>query len=220
MRISLRSRVLLLVGLVVLAVAGGALGGSSATTVKVAASPTLGTKILVDPGGFTLYRLTTEKQGSISCTGACRKAWPPLLLAGSAKPTAGAGLSAAKLGSIKRPDGGVEVTYYGYPLHLYSGDRKPGQTNGQGRQGVWYAVTPSGAVTKAAVKTTVSHQTTTTTSNTTTPVTTTPTTTTGGGTLGANGCPQGQNIPQGTYAGDGDEDNTNGGTPEDGDGCL
>lgn len=52
------------------------------------------------------------------------------------------------------------------------------------------------------------------------------TTTTGGGGVGvggglqANGCAVGQIIPQGVYAGDGDEDNTNGGDPEDGDGCL
>jgi hypothetical protein len=41
-----------------------------------------------------------------------------------------------------------------------------------------------------------------------------------GGVYLANGCPAGTIIPQGTYAGDGDEDNTNGGDPEDGDGCL
>jgi hypothetical protein len=38
--------------------------------------------------------------------------------------------------------------------------------------------------------------------------------------LQANGCPVGQGIPQGQFAGDGDEDNTNGGDPDDGDGCL
>ena len=49
-----------------------------------------------------------------------------------------------------------------------------------------------------------------------------PTTTTGGstGSVQVNGCLAGQVIPQGAYAGDGDEDNTNGGDPEDGDGCL
>jgi hypothetical protein len=34
----------------------------------------------------------------------------------------------------------------------------------------------------------------------------------------ANGCPVGQDIPQGTFAGDGDEDNSAG--PDDGDGCY
>jgi hypothetical protein len=34
----------------------------------------------------------------------------------------------------------------------------------------------------------------------------------------ANGCPAGQTIPQGTYAADGDEDNTGG--ADDGDGCY
>jgi hypothetical protein len=40
----------------------------------------------------------------------------------------------------------------------------------------------------------------------------------GGGGTQANGCPAGQQIPQGEMAGDGDEDNL--GMPDDGDGCL
>ena len=39
-----------------------------------------------------------------------------------------------------------------------------------------------------------------------------------GGGLQADGCDPGQDIPQGAFAGDGDEDNT--GMPDDGDGCL
>ncbi len=39
-----------------------------------------------------------------------------------------------------------------------------------------------------------------------------------GGALQADGCDPGQVIPQGAFAGDGDEDNT--GMPDDGDGCL
>jgi predicted lipoprotein with Yx(FWY)xxD motif len=216
----LRGRVLLVVAIAVAAVTGLA-GASSGGTVKVAVDQGLGVKILVDSRGFTLYHLTTEKKGSVTCTGACRKSWPPLLVAGSAKPTAGAGLSASKLGTIRRPDGGVEVTYAGYALHRYIGDTKAGRANGQGVDGVWYALTPSGAVTKARANTSP-------TSASTTPSKVPSSgggTSTGTGTGGngsatqANGCPAGQVIPQGTFAGDGDEDNTNGGDPEDGDGC-
>ncbi len=216
MRIKLAMRVLPAVA-VGLAVAGLA-GASSTGTVRVAVDKALGVKVLVDARGFTLYRLTTEKKGSVSCVGACRKSWPPLLVAGSAKPTAGSGLTASKLGTVKRPDGGVEVTYAGYALHRYAGDKKAGQVNGQGVDGRWYALTPSGAVTKVRPKTATSGTTTTTSSS---GGGTTTTTGSGGGGTGvqANGCPIGQSIPQGLYAGDGDEDNTNGGEPEDGDGC-
>ena len=45
--------------------------------------------------------------------GRVAKVWPPLLVKAGAKPTVGPGLSAAKLGTIKRPDGGTQVTYNG-----------------------------------------------------------------------------------------------------------
>lgn len=99
---------------------------------------------LVDGAGLTLYELETESGGQIMCTDACRVAWPPLLLpAGATTATAGAGVTGT-LGTITRPDGGRQVTYDGRPLYLYSGDQSPGQANGQGIQGVWFAMTPSG----------------------------------------------------------------------------
>ena len=100
--------------------------------------------VLVGRTGLTLYELDTEAGGQIMCTGACRSAWPPLLLpAGVASATPGPGVTGT-LGTIMRPDGGRQVTYDGRPLYLYSGDQSPGQANGQGIQGVWFAMTPSG----------------------------------------------------------------------------
>ena len=99
---------------------------------------------LVDGTGLTLYELETESGGQIMCTGACRVAWPPLLLpVGVTTATPGTGVTGT-LGTITRPDGGRQVTYDGRPLYLYSGDQSPGQANGQGIQGVWFAMTPSG----------------------------------------------------------------------------
>src|SRR5262249_30742976 len=72
---------------------------------------------------------------------------------GSTKPVAGPGLIASKLGTIKRPDGGVQITYNGLALYRYAGDKKAGQTNGQGVEGSWYAVTSAGKITKAKVTT-------------------------------------------------------------------
>jgi predicted lipoprotein with Yx(FWY)xxD motif len=219
-----RVRLLVLVALMAAATVGGAFGSSSAgTTVKAVTSAALRTKIIVDARGFTLYHMTSEKKGSIGCTTACRKAWPPLLMAGSAKPVAGAGLSAAKLGTVKRPDGGVQVTYNGYALYHYSGDKAAGKTNGQGVGGIWYALTPAGTVTKVVVKSTSNPSGTTSGSG----GSTTPPSGSGGsgGTGGSSdgggntaACAAGQTIPQGIYAGDGDDDNNAG--MDDGDGCL
>ena len=213
---------LLLAVIVVLAAVGGASAASRAGTVHAATSTTLGTNILVDSRGFTLYHRTTEKKGSVNCIGTCRKSWPPLLVS-SATPVAGAGLSAAKLGTIKRPDGGVQVTYNGYALYRYTGDKKAGQTNGQGAEGVWYALTPAGVITKAAPKPrSTSPSGTSSRSNPTGPKTT-PTAPTGTTTVDSTGCPPGQTVAQGAEGGPNgtsDDDDDNAGGPDDGDGCL
>jgi predicted lipoprotein with Yx(FWY)xxD motif len=130
---------------------GVALAAPSASTVTIKVSSALGAKVIVNSSGFTLYHYTHESPGSIACTGACAKLWLPLLLSGGAKPAAGPGLVTAKVGTIRRPDGHFQVTYNRLALYRYAADKKPGQTNGQGVGGSWFAVTPMGAITKAEV---------------------------------------------------------------------
>jgi predicted lipoprotein with Yx(FWY)xxD motif len=121
--------------------------GSSSPTVKTANNATLGT-IVVNATGRTLYHYLPDKGKKIACTGACASIWPPDLIAKSAKPVAGPGIKASKLGTITRPDGTVQVTYYGLPLYRFSGDSKSGQATGQGYDKNWYVVSSSGAVVK------------------------------------------------------------------------
>jgi predicted lipoprotein with Yx(FWY)xxD motif len=109
-----------------LALAGGA--KTAGVTVAVAKSP-LG-HILVDSRGITLYDFPKDKGTSSSCYGACAALWPPLTTKG--KPVAGRGVRASLLGTTKRKDGKLEVTYNGHPLYYFVSDRKPGQTTGQG----------------------------------------------------------------------------------------
>lgn len=99
---------------------------------------------------MTLYHLTAEKGKKIACTGACAQFWPPLLIRPGAKPTAGPGINQKKLGTTKRPDGSVQVTYAGLPLYRFASDKKPGDTKGQGFQKVWYAISPRGRIVKSA----------------------------------------------------------------------
>jgi predicted lipoprotein with Yx(FWY)xxD motif len=126
---------------------GGSSGPSAqggSVTIGTSSVPGVGT-VLVDAKGFTLYDLASEAGGTIMCTGSCASNWPPLLLpAGMMSATAGSGVSASKLGTITRPDGGTQVTYNGMALYLFVGDQSPGQANGQGVAG-FHAVTPSGS---------------------------------------------------------------------------
>ena len=165
-------------GLALLAVTAAGVGVSMAATmsskggtVRAAHNSKYGS-LLVNAAGLTLYHYTPDKHGAIKCTAACAKFWPPLLVARGVKPKAGAGVSAAKLSTVKRPDGTTQVTYAGFPLYRYSGDAKPGDVKGQGFEGVWHAVTAAGTLAKASGSTGTTTQ---------------PGTTTGGGYGGYGG---------------------------------
>lgn len=119
-------------------------GGGEVGVVKAAKVGDLGT-VIVDSEGLTLYDFHKDKGGTSSCYGACAGAWPPLLTEG--EPKAEAGAMASQLGTTKRNDGTVQVTYAGWPLYTYVGDKGPGEANGNdfsqfGAQ--WYALQPSG----------------------------------------------------------------------------
>jgi predicted lipoprotein with Yx(FWY)xxD motif len=113
-------------------------------TVGAANEGNLGT-ILVDSQGRTLYLFQKDSGTKSACFGACASAWPPLRVNG--KPTVGSGANASMVGTTNRSDGKPQVTYNGHPLYLYSGDQKPGDTDGQGLTafgGGWFALSPAG----------------------------------------------------------------------------
>jgi len=66
----------------------------------------------------------------------------------SGKPSAGSGVKASMLGTSKRSDGKEQVTYNGHPLYYFEGDKKTGQTAGQGLDAFgaeWYVVGANGS---------------------------------------------------------------------------
>ena len=152
------SRIMVVIGIAVVAFAvaacggssgGGYGGGSTASSSSgkgsVALASTKLGKVLVDGNGRTLYLFEADKGAMSKCDGACASAWPPLTTSG--KPTAGAGVVAAKLGTAKRADGTTGVTYDGHPLYTYAGDGAPGQTTGEGLTDYgapWYALSAAG----------------------------------------------------------------------------
>jgi len=110
--------------------------------VLAAADSDLG-DIVVDGEGMTVYVFDKDTPGSgtSACTGGCLEAWPAVV-ADSDSPTV-EGVS-GEVGTITRDDGTLQVTLEGYPLYLWKDDTAPGDTTGQGVQGVWWVVTPDG----------------------------------------------------------------------------
>jgi predicted lipoprotein with Yx(FWY)xxD motif len=129
----------------VLAVVAAAAGSGSTAVVKVDKTK-LG-KVVANAQSHTLYMFRKDHSHKSSCYGSCAKFWPPLLTTGS--PKAGAGAKAALLGTTKRTDGKLQVTYKGYPVYTFLEDKKPGDTKGEGLKQFganWYALTPTGVV--------------------------------------------------------------------------
>jgi predicted lipoprotein with Yx(FWY)xxD motif len=116
---------------------------ASAKTINVARTG-LG-NVLVDSKGRTIYLFKKDNGTTSACSGVCAIDWPPVRAHG--KPTVGDGANASMAATITRSDGAPQVTYNGHPLYLYEGDRKPGDTNGQGVAAfgaTWYALTAAG----------------------------------------------------------------------------
>jgi len=118
----------------------GAAGEECAATVMVATTE-LG-DVLVDADGMTLYMFDPDMQGASTCYDECAMNWPPLVAEG--EPMAGAGADDAKLGTVERDDGTMQVTYDGWPLYLWAQDSAAGDTTGQGVNDVWWVLGADG----------------------------------------------------------------------------
>jgi predicted lipoprotein with Yx(FWY)xxD motif len=142
--------VALAVGVAVGALLALSLSGSSSKThapgpaVRVGQS-SLG-KILVSSSGLTFYMYTHDKRDVSFCTEACAGVWPPAIAAGT--PTAAAGVSGAKLTTIKRSDHRTQLAYNGHPLYTFSEDTRKGQAGGEGFLGAWFMLSPAGRPVK------------------------------------------------------------------------
>jgi predicted lipoprotein with Yx(FWY)xxD motif len=116
-----------------------AAASAAGTTLKTATTD-LGT-FLVDDAGNTLYLFVPDNQGDSTCYDACAGNWPPL----TGDVTAGEGVDATLLGTTSRTDGTVQATYNGWPLYYFAADARPGDTNGQGINEIWYVISPEGS---------------------------------------------------------------------------
>jgi predicted lipoprotein with Yx(FWY)xxD motif len=121
---------------------------SSSSAVVKSASSSLGT-ILVDSQGMTLYHLSGEQNGKFICTSsACLGVWHPLIAPSGGAPSGEVG----SLGTVKRPEGKMQVTYKGTPLYTFAQDKQAGETNGQGIKdvGTWSVITTNSSSTRTS----------------------------------------------------------------------
>jgi len=124
-----------------------ALASSYADRSTLTAGPSSYGRVLFDGRGFVLYAFTRDPRGKSACVRDCARAWPPYLV--KTRPRAGSGVKASRLGTTKRADGRLQVTYAGRPLYYYVDDRKAGQILCQNVTefgGGWLVVRPTGAL--------------------------------------------------------------------------
>src|SRR5579871_1203963 len=81
------------------ALAAGQAGSAVAPTIRTIDNPSLGS-ILVGATGRTVYHYADDHGTVVKCTGKCATLWPPVLIGAKAKPVAGPGISAARLGTV------------------------------------------------------------------------------------------------------------------------
>jgi predicted lipoprotein with Yx(FWY)xxD motif len=102
-------------------------------------------RVLFDANGQVVYVFENDRSSRSNCTSTeCVKAWPPVLT--EDQPSAGPGVDARLLGTIRRDDGMLQVTYDGRPLYFYEHEA-PGEIKCHDvdlHGGLWWVVTPSG----------------------------------------------------------------------------
>jgi predicted lipoprotein with Yx(FWY)xxD motif len=128
---------------------GPSSSSTSASSVVIGTRSTSIGTVLVNAQGHTLYWFAKDTPTTSNCTGTCASYWPPVL----GKPKAASGTTLPKaFGTIKRSGGQVQATYDGHPLYTYASDTSAGMTSGNDLNasgGLWWAMTPSGAMAKA-----------------------------------------------------------------------
>lgn len=100
---------------------------------------------LININQAALYRFDNDTPGSgqSACNGQCARQWPPVTIKEGGNVYL-AGVDQKQVGAIRRQDGTVQITVGGMPLYRFAGDSKPGDLNGQGVQGTWFAAGPAG----------------------------------------------------------------------------
>src|SRR5215469_1640811 len=119
----------------------GTTPSSTAAVIKTTSATVNGQSvtILTNAQGMTLYYFKPDTATTSACTGSCSGFWPPLIFKSSGSPGSATALPGAL--SVVTDANGQQVEYNGHMLYSYSGDKAPGQTNGEGIKGDWFVAT-------------------------------------------------------------------------------
>jgi len=102
--------------------------------------------VVTDGSGRPVYRYDRDgtKPPTSACTGDCTTQWPPVVLSGNGQPELD-GVDPALVGTLQRPDGQRQVTLAGWPIYRHTGDDGGLTTTyGNGADGAWFAISPTG----------------------------------------------------------------------------
>jgi predicted lipoprotein with Yx(FWY)xxD motif len=105
--------------------------------------------ILFDGRDRVLYGFTRDKRGGKStCYGACATAWPVYFAKG--KVSAMRGVKQSLIGTVRRRNGRLQVTYNGWPLYFYAheGPREVKCQNVNEFGGLWLVVKANGRLVR------------------------------------------------------------------------
>ena len=101
-------------------------------------------RIVWGPKRQAVYVFQRDGRNRSNCYGECARLWPPVYTKG--KPQAGAGIRKELLGTTRRRNGRLQVTYRGRPLYYYAHEG-PGEVechNVDLNGGLWWVVGPNG----------------------------------------------------------------------------
>ncbi len=116
---------------------------SAASGTRIVARTSEFGTVLWGPKRQAIYIFERDGKDRSRCYGDCAEAWPPVLTTGN--PVADGEVDATKLGTTKRKDGRLQVTYNGRPLYYY--DEPAGEVschNVDEFGGLWLVVEASG----------------------------------------------------------------------------
>ncbi|WP_433017899.1 COG4315 family predicted lipoprotein [Kribbella sp. CA-294648] len=100
---------------------------------------------IVTVNGKTAYRFEEDDDNptKVNCHGDCPITWPPVVVDG-AEVTSLPGIDRGLVGTVKRPDGHLQVTYNGWPLYWFFKDKTPSDANGEGLGKNWSTIKADG----------------------------------------------------------------------------
>ena len=135
----IKSKISILV-LAIIMLAGAAVAAEKMNeySVNLATNNTLGS-YLVNQTGFTLYYFMNDApgNGTSTCMGKCSQIWPPFYAEKISVPQ---GLNTSDFMNANRTDGKEQTAYKGWPLYVFSKDKKAGEINGQGFNKLWFVI--------------------------------------------------------------------------------